>query len=300
MSKQNSKIVIEQQALTERKIRRVLQSHSPRRSRIGSNANIPKLNMINTAITQKELNSSNKSKKSLRSIAKAPLNSSKAKKPYPAPSKPKDPQESFLFEEVKVNIVKATLHTLRSSMLSCFPAQTKRLVISCKDLKIELLGHKEVVDRVKEYLCFKDYLSFLLVSKKVYTKKRIRKKIEQVLAEGITQGQRAEYWTYKCGLNNFARERIYEMLKEQQQSLTYEMEEDIDRMFDTRNPFLSFPHNKVKLENVLKAFLAKHRDIGYIQGINFIAGKLLQKFNESVNLVTVSYTHLTLPTICSV
>lgn len=238
-----------------------------------------------SAAAQKELNSSNKSKRSLRSAAKAPLNSSNTKKPYPAPSKPKDPQESFLFEEVKVNTVKATSHALRSSMLSCAGVRGRRMASDCKEAKAELLSRKEVVDRVKEYLCFKDYLSFLLVSKIIYTKKRIRKKIEQVLVEGITQGQRAKYWIYKCGLNNFARERLYEMLKEQQQFLTYEMVEDIDRTFDTHNPFLSLPRNKVKLENVLKAFLAKHRDIGYIQGISFIAGKLLQEFSESVTLV---------------
>jgi len=244
---------------------RTFQSLSPRRSKNKLNIISPKYTTMNTINFKKDNNSPRKGKKLFKGSGKLPP---RAKKPIG--------QDSFLFEEVKANTVKinASVHTLRSGAIVS--------LIKPEATSISLLNDKIVIERLKEYLCFKDYLSFLLTSKRIYAKRRIESKIEHVLIYGLTQNQRIKYWAFKCELNELTNESFYEKYKRQQPSLTYEMARDVERTFAFNHSFMSCPRNKIKLENVLRAFLAKNRDIGYIQGISFIAGNLLQAYNEHV------------------
>ena len=146
---------------------------------------------------------------------------------------------------------------------------------------IDLFNENSVMEIFKNLLTFKDYLSFITTTKKIYKKQLVNEKIELKLIKGITQKERRKYWEYKFGTTNLRRivKVTYENYKMKHSIVTYEMEKDMERLF---RPFILSKSNILKLQNVLKAFNVKNNDIGYTQGLTFIAGNLLLMFEEEV------------------
>ena len=147
---------------------------------------------------------------------------------------------------------------------------------------LRFLAHEVVIKGVKDYLCVKDYLSFLLVSKRVYNQKHIKKKIEDLIVSGITSEQRLKYWIYKCDIEKAMNLSMltYEECRRIKCEISHEMEKDLERTFGVEHNFNENIRHIIRLQNVLKAFASKNPDIGYIQGLNFVVRNLLLMFSE--------------------
>ena len=63
-----------------------------------------------------------------------------------------------------------------------------------------------------------------------------------------------------------------------------QIECDLNRTFPTE-PFFQKEENINKLRNILLAYSHRNISVGYCQGFNFIAGRLLQKYNNEVNII---------------
>lgn len=61
----------------------------------------------------------------------------------------------------------------------------------------------------------------------------------------------------------------------------HQIELDIERTFP-EDPFYNNPINTKMLSNILLAFSRRSVSIGYIQGFNFIVGKILKLFQNEV------------------
>ena len=141
-----------------------------------------------------------------------------------------------------------------------------------KRSKASALSKYFIIEKLRSYLPFKDYLSFLLTSKRIYNLQHIKRKLQDILIQGITQQQRIKYWSYKCSIQKNYKSQYHSIKKVK---CTYEMEKDIERTFDRSHPYHSLVNSKMKLQNILKAFAVKNPDIEYVQGLNFVAANLL-------------------------
>ncbi len=149
-----------------------------------------------------------------------------------------------------------------------------------KKSNVEVL--KMIVPALRELLEFPDYLSFLVSSKQIYRKRLVNKEVERILTRGISNpAKRRAYWAAKC--------RIVERIRADGTGYSgyakgaktnYDIEKDLDRTFAPDHVFHSNPRNLKRLQAVLKAFVAKNRDVGYIQGLNFVTGHLLLLFDD--------------------
>lgn len=62
------------------------------------------------------------------------------------------------------------------------------------------------------------------------------------------------------------------------------IETDVLRTY-TDTDYFKIPENISKLRNVLLGFSRRNVSIGYVQGFNFIVGRLLMFFESEVNLI---------------
>ena len=105
--------------------------------------------------------------------------------------------------------------------------------------------------------------------------------IKNLLYTPISRHRRPEYWFIASGakremLNNkgYYKSLINNFPKGTQSPTEKIIELDVPRTFPTE-PFFQDEENKQKLINILKAFVRRNSTIGYSQGFNCIAGKLL-------------------------
>lgn len=98
--------------------------------------------------------------------------------------------------------------------------------------------------------------------------------VKQLLWRGAVQSnERAALWSH---LLPPARTGLYSHLRSQQPPHTADIDKDIPRTFMVRND----PALQRSLRSVLIAFASGHEDVGYCQGMNFIAGTLLVVLND--------------------
>lgn len=175
------------------------------------------------------------------------------------------------------------MSSMRSGSINTMPRKNCKLgkqlliqhqiIISCtRYLKTEVVG-----ENLSKYLSFKDFLSFLLTSKKIYRKVFIKRRIKNTLLKGIFSYSRRKFW--------MKRSRAEELKNHDAHSYNYyinlglnlssDIEKDINRTFPPEHRFYSDPEKLKKLLNLLRGISAKNSDIGYIQGLNFIGGQLL-------------------------
>jgi len=150
---------------------------------------------------------------------------------------------------------------------------------------ISYLQNSFILDKLSEFLGLHDYIQFMQISAKVYNRKLIRNKIiHDLLCQNFPYKARRAFWISKCQIPEIARKSphgfSYYCSKNCEHSS--DIEKDLDRTFPRHHRFYSRPENPKRLAKVLRAFAVKKPEIGYIQGLNFIAGHLLLQFTDEV------------------
>ena len=98
---------------------------------------------------------------------------------------------------------------------------------------------------------------------------------------------RQKYWMINCNIKDLYKNTYYDYVSKPC-NFEEDISKDLDRTFAKNHHFYSNPENKKRLNRVLKAFAVKNSDIGYIQGLNFLAGNLVLIFPEQVlNIITI-------------
>eukprot|EP01063_Lacrimia_lanifica_P036701 TRINITY_DN735_c0_g1_i3.p1 TRINITY_DN735_c0_g1~~TRINITY_DN735_c0_g1_i3.p1 ORF type:complete len:565 (+),score=264.85 TRINITY_DN735_c0_g1_i3:110-1804(+) len=139
-----------------------------------------------------------------------------------------------------------------------------------------------------------------------------------LLESGIPEDYRQELWFRCSGARRVAaerggRERYLELLADKSKlsaQCKIDIDKDMDRTFPTCKQFERGESTREELYDVLTAFCIEHEDIGYCQGMNFIAGILLlylddweaffllceivngKKFNEGYYRMGLAMMHL--------
>ena len=153
---------------------------------------------------------------------------------------------------------------------------------------VNYLKHKIIAKGLLDLTTFKEYLSYLLLSKRIYSKKRLNKKIYcMLMTKVISTKIRKEYWVAQCNIHRTMAESIhdYQFYCSKECKLVSDIDKDADRTFPEDHYFYNKQNNIINLRKVLKAFAVKNPDIGYTQGLNSIAGNLLLKFPDDVILL---------------
>ena len=60
-----------------------------------------------------------------------------------------------------------------------------------------------------------------------------------------------------------------------------QIEQDVARTFPD-DEFFAFPQTQTKIKNILQAYVKRNPTVGYCQGMNFLAARLLKILHEEV------------------
>ena len=145
----------------------------------------------------------------------------------------------------------------------------------------ELLFKKEMSKRQKNNYFWKDYISKLLSNSKLQYTEEDKELIKQLLFNHLPSKYRKTYWLIASNakyqmLNN---KGYYQKLLEiYPKTIPFPFEKtinyDLKRTFPQKT-FFQDEKNIQKLKNILMAFAYRNITIGYSQGFNFIAAKIL-------------------------
>ena len=145
----------------------------------------------------------------------------------------------------------------------------------------ELLFKKEMSKRQKNNYFWKDYISKLLSNSKLQYTEEDKELIKQLLFNHLPSKYRKTYWLIASNakyqmLNN---KGYYQKLLEiYPKTIPFPFEKtinyDLKRTFPQKT-FFQDENNLQKLKNILMAFAYRNITIGYSQGFNFIAAKIL-------------------------
>ena len=145
----------------------------------------------------------------------------------------------------------------------------------------ELLFKKEMLKRQKNNYFWKDYISKLLSNSKLQYTEEDKELIKQLLFNHLPSKYRKTFWLIASNakyqmLNN---KGYYQKLLEiYPKTIPFPFEKTIDydlkRTFPQKT-FFQDENNLQKLKNILMAFAYRNITIGYSQGFNFIAAKIL-------------------------
>eukprot|EP00826_Nyctotherus_ovalis_P007015 TRINITY_DN11720_c0_g1_i3.p1 TRINITY_DN11720_c0_g1~~TRINITY_DN11720_c0_g1_i3.p1 ORF type:complete len:208 (+),score=28.04 TRINITY_DN11720_c0_g1_i3:55-624(+) len=93
----------------------------------------------------------------------------------------------------------------------------------------------------------------------------------------ISPKARRQHWISRCGVKEAITNTLHKFSYYSHKECKYaaDIERDIERTF---NSLHNEPRNIERLRSVLNAFAVKNSDVGYTQGLNFIAGHLLLQF----------------------
>ena len=92
------------------------------------------------------------------------------------------------------------------------------------------------------------------------------------------------YWISKCKI--IIDNETYQKYCAEKARCDIDIDKDITRTFIQSHEFCANSDNYNKLWRILHCFAIRNKRIGYIQGLNFLAGNLLLAFPETVNLCT--------------
>ena len=145
----------------------------------------------------------------------------------------------------------------------------------------ELLFKKEMLKRQKNNYFWKDYISKLLSNSKLQYTEEDKELIKQLLFNHLPSKYRKTFWLIASNakyqmLNN---KGYYQKLLEiYPKTIPFPFEKtinyDLKRTFPQKT-FFQDENNLQKLKNILMAFAYRNITIGYSQGFNFIAAKIL-------------------------
>jgi hypothetical protein len=145
----------------------------------------------------------------------------------------------------------------------------------------ELLFKKEMSKRQKHNYFWKDYISKLLSNSKLQYTEEDKELIKQLLFNHLPSKYRKTFWLIASNakyqmLNN---KGYYQKLLEiYPKTIPFPFEKtinyDLKRTFPQKT-FFQDENNLQKLKNILMAFAYRNITIGYSQGFNFIAAKIL-------------------------
>ena len=141
----------------------------------------------------------------------------------------------------------------------------------------------KVIEMMQLLLNIKDYTTYLLLSKTLYKKGKLKRKIVLTLIKGnISEVTRLKYWITQCSIVKIKVNSKHNFQYYVNKDCPYssDISRDLDRTFPKEHVFYDRPENKQRLDRILKTLAVKNPDIGYIQGLNFIAGNLLLQFND--------------------
>ena len=140
-----------------------------------------------------------------------------------------------------------------------------------------------VAIQVKKYLTYTDFYHFMISSKQVFNQGLLLKAQLNLIMKGLTKEMRKRLWRDKCKITQG--QDAYENYYNTPTDCEYDIVKDITRTFMPSHEFCKDPNNYKYLKRVLHAFAVKHPEIGYIQGLNFLAGNLVLQFTEDVSFL---------------
>ena len=191
----------------------------------------------------------------------------------------------------KVNAQHNSLRINNDTFLNSTSAQSdtlnyfdihKILFPKCRDLFFKCTTNNTIIETIMNYSSYIDSYSILICCKKLYNKELLNKLYEKLILSGLSHNSHLSLWREKCAIKNF--KGIYEYYCELLTEYHTEICKDVIRTFSLTHKFSEDPNNYNKLKCVLHAFAVKHPEIGYVQGLNFVAGNLLLMFPEDVSL----------------
>jgi len=150
----------------------------------------------------------------------------------------------------------------------------------------KVLTLESFIIKIAEYSGYQAFYALMISSRKVYNPKLIRKYQLDMCLNGLTKIQRKRLWNQKCQIPLIKeldpKGGKYEEYCKLRTSCDHDIDKDITRTFTYTHQFCKDSENYKKLRRLLHAFAAKHPEIGYIQGLNFVAGNLILLFPEEV------------------
>jgi hypothetical protein len=152
--------------------------------------------------------------------------------------------------------------------------------------KWKVLFHcSTLFDCVGKHLSYKDFMHLSVSCKEFYFPNSVKQKLCQTLCKGLTDTQRINYWRKMCKLD---KKPTFDYKKQCNNPSPFysDIEKDVGRTF-TVNEKKQMSSRISQLQRVLNAFSWKNPDIGYTQGINFIAAILCKILpNEEVYCIS--------------
>jgi len=149
----------------------------------------------------------------------------------------------------------------------------EKSILKC--LKMEV-----VAIQIKDYLAYTDFYHFMISSKQIFNQSLLLKAQLNLIMKGLTKEMRERLWRDKCKITQG--QDAYENYYNTPTDCEYDIVKDITRTFMPSHEFCKDPNNYKHLKRILHAFAVKHPEIGYIQGLNFLAGNLILQFTEDV------------------
>eukprot|EP00826_Nyctotherus_ovalis_P037854 TRINITY_DN3492_c0_g1_i13.p1 TRINITY_DN3492_c0_g1~~TRINITY_DN3492_c0_g1_i13.p1 ORF type:complete len:300 (+),score=57.08 TRINITY_DN3492_c0_g1_i13:239-1138(+) len=171
--------------------------------------------------------------------------------------------------------------TLRFSSLE----QHVPLKQSTKKPMTEYLKMEVIVSQVREYLSYSDFYHLLITSKQIFNQDLLTRLQVALIVRGLPRETREKLWRQKCRITQ--KQPSYNHYCLLPTDCEHDIAKDITRTFIPSHEFSRDSNNCAKLQRVLHAFAVRHPEIGYIQGLNFVAGNLVLQFPEEVTVVCV-------------
>jgi hypothetical protein len=191
-----------------------------------------------------------------------------------------------------VNDVKESTEESKNAQGYVFPKRLSSIYSNSSIIIINspiLFQSESILLKINQYMSYKEFIVFFTSSKNIYNKKLLHKIQVEMILKGLGSKKRKSLWLYKCKiLYNMT---LYKRYYSAPSRHAAEIAKDITRTFDQRHIFCNDPTNYNKLQRVLHAFAVKHPEIGYVQGLNFVAGNLLILFPEEVMYLLKSSFH---------
>ena len=111
--------------------------------------------------------------------------------------------------------------------------------------------------------------------------KGIQKCLLKSIAEGLNTITRIQYWTHFCIAIGRSQEGLYNrLITDNKYSFTNQIRKDIDRTFPSIQYFDKGKSGYNKLLNVLVAISKEFPQVGYCQGMNFVAAIIIINLNK--------------------
>ena len=148
--------------------------------------------------------------------------------------------------------------------------------------KLEIFLDESINTKIIEFLSIKEIIKLMRCAKVLHNRfsLRLRQKIIITLINGIDEQTRKKYWLNICNIKTFLEENIdhkahFEILSTTDSKSKIEIEKDIDRTFPKEHIFHQSNISREQFYITLNAFSNNNPNIGYTQGLNFIAGNIL-------------------------